>query len=143
MAAIYMWPEDLYIELTTTLYPVDVTEYMILGATFESGRLDPIPNEDWTFSFETGQDGTLIQKRWFYSDGPYDEAWTFSFETGQDGTLIQLRWFYADGPYDEQWTFSFEASDGTLVNKLVEADSPDEMLHVGCTIMDTCTMELI
>ena len=143
MAAIYCppWPKDL--EVTTTLYPIDVTETVHLGGTLSGGVLEPIPNEDWAATFGTTSDGTLTQLRWFYEDGPYDDQWTASFETGIDRTLVQLRWYYEDGPYDDEWTASFSASDGTLVNKLVEADSPDEMLHLGCTILNTCTMDLI
>ena len=144
MAAIYSWFKGKQILLTTTLYPIDVTEYMQLGVAFFTGTIEEIPNDDWKATFETNGDGTLVQLRWFYTDGPYDDEWQASFETNGDGTLVQLRWFYSDGPYDDEWKATFETSnDGTLVNKLVEADSPDESLQLGCVILNTCTMDLI
>ena len=71
MAAIYCppWPKDL--ELTTTLYPIVVTDSMQLGATVTSGYMGLLPHNEITLDFSS-VDGRWLQTRWFYSDGPYD-----------------------------------------------------------------------
>jgi hypothetical protein len=145
MAAIYMWPLEYKIILTTTPYPVEVVESLVFGATVTSGRMDEIASAEASGSFSPGADGTLVQLRWFYVDGPYDNEVSGTFGVGPDGTLVQLRWFYTDGPYDDEVSGTFAAFDGTLIQKtkLVIADTPDELLQVRCVINDTCTMDLI
>lgn len=143
MAAIYMWPVDNQVILTTTLYPVDVTEALQLSITFTDGDMFLIPFDDVTNSFGMGPDGTLEQLRWFLEDGPYDDEVTASFGM-EDGTLEQLRWFFEDGPYDDEVTAGFGmGSLGYLDRLLVIGDTPDEALQISITINDTCTMELL
>ena len=149
MAAIYCppWPKDLV--LTTTPYPVDVTEAIVFGVTIVSGTLKPIPAAEVTGTFGMGADGTLEQLRWFFEDGPYDGEVTGTFGMGDEGTLVQLRWFFEDGPYPSEVTGTFGMGpDGSLESKLVQADTgsnqkPYEELQLGITIDATCTMDLI
>jgi len=141
MAAIYMWPVDDQILLTTTLYPVEVVDSLQVGLTFSGGFLDLIPGSDFQ-STQLMQDGTYIQVRWFYEDGPYDSDLA-STQGMEDGTYIQVRWFYEDGPYDSDLQSTQTLLDGTYVSKLIEADTPDEELQLALTINDTCSMDAI
>lgn len=140
MAAIYMWPVEDQIILTTTLYPVEVVEGLQFGISLDSGRMEPIPMD----YLEYTQDiigGSYIQKRWFYTDGPYIE----SLEYTQDiigGSYIQKRWFYVDGPYEESVEYTQDVIGGTYIRKKIEADSTDESLQLSVTI-GTCSMGLI
>ena len=56
------------------------------------------------------------------------------------GWYAQTRWFYEDGPYDDEVQGEALLTGGYYVSKLVEADSPDEMLQLNCVINDTCSM---
>ncbi len=140
MAAIFVWLGSQTI-LTTTPYPIDVADNIQLAITFSGGFLDLIPESDLQ-STQDMQDGTYIQVRWFYEDGPYDSDLQ-STQDMQDGTYIQVRWFYEDGPYDSDLQSTQIMLDGTYETKLVIADSPDEKLQMAITINDTCTMDLI
>lgn len=146
MAAIYCppWPKDL--ELTTTLYPVDVTDVMVFGIRVTGSAMALLPESDEQWSMNL-QDGILQQERWFYSDGPYDsdEQWSMNL---QDGILQQERWFYEDGPYDsdEQWGMNLQ--DGIYENKLVRVDTgqtgqPYEELQLGARPGTTGYLTLI
>ena len=141
MAAIYMWPEDKYLLLTTTLYPIDVTDVLVFGVSVTEGALDLLPNSDFKSTFGL-EDSTLIQLRWFYTDGPYDSDFLSTFDL-QDGTLIQLRWFLTDGPYDSYFLSTFDLQDGSLINKLVAVDTPDEKIQLALKIEASSTMDLI
>lgn len=142
MAAIYCptWPK----EVTTTLYPVDVTDTVVFGITLASGRMELLPTSGPIAPALNMLSGTLVQERWFVSDGPYDSGPITSALAMLGGTLIQERWFLSDGPYDSgPITSALSMLDGTLVNKLVIADSPDESLQLGARINSSCSMELI
>jgi len=141
MAAIYMWPVDDQILLTTTLYPVEVVDSLQLSVAISAGGMFEIASSEIEATFGV-EDGTYIQLRWFYSDGPYDSDIEATFGT-EDGTYIQLRWFYTDGPYDSDIEATFGMEDGTLVNKLVTADTPDEALQLSLAINNTCTMDAV
>ena len=141
MAAIYMWPEDKYIILTTTLYPVDMTEHLSFEISVIGGTLNPLPNSDFESSYDV-IDGTNTQLRWFYEDGPYDSDFESSYDM-EDGTNIQLRWFYEDGPYNSDFESSYDMMDGTVINKLVAVDTPDEKLQLEIRIEASSTMDLI
>lgn len=141
MAAIYTPPWPLAEMFTTTLYPVDMTDAVGITIAVQGGALSLLPQSDIETSHGM-EDGTYIQERWFYQDGPYDsdiEA-THGME---DGTYTQLRWFYQDGPYDSDFECSYGLMDGTLINKLVEADTPDEELQLAIRIEASSTMDLI
>ena len=62
-----------------------------------------------------------------------------------DGLYEQKRWFYTDGPYDESVTYTdAEVLDGTYVIKVITADSPDEELQLSVVIIPIeCSMELV
>ena len=150
MAAIYMWPEDKYLLLTTTPYPVEMVERIVFGINVDAMSMKPIAQEHFSNDFSAGPDGSLIQKRWFWTDGPYFDEFASEFGVGPDGTLIQLRWFWEDGPYLDEFTNTFGVLDGTLIltRIIVEADTgssgkPYEELQLNCRINDTCTMDLI
>ena len=141
MAAIFCppWPKDL--ELTTTLYPVVVVESFQMSASFTDGWMALIP-VDFLEMTQAVISGTYIQKRWFISDGPYDDDLEMT-QAVISGTYIQLRWFISDGPYYDFLEMTQAVISGTYVNKLIEADTPDESLQMGISINNTCTMDLI
>ena len=146
MAAIYCppWPKDLV--LTTTLYPIVVTDSMIIGATITAGYMGLLPFSEATIDFGA-TNGSWTQTRWFYSDGPYDSDATIDFES-TDGSWTQTRWFFEDGPYDSDAHINFAATDGSWENKLVIAatgriDEPWEELWLGIALDPNCSMELI
>ena len=141
MAAIYtpMWPID--IEVTTTLYPVDVTDAMDISVDVAESSMGLIPSDELLNTFRMG-DSTYIQKRWFYEAGPFDDYIENTFGM-EDGTYIQKRWFLVDGPYDDYIENTFGMEDGSLINKLVEVDSPDEELQLSCVTNSASTMSAI
>jgi len=141
VAAIYTPPWPMAEMFTTTLYPVVAVDSLGMNITVNNGAMILIPVSDIDNTFDA-LNGTLIQLRWFYFDGPYDGDIDNTFDA-LNGTLIQLRWFYFDGPYDGDIDNTFDALDGTLINKLVEADSPDEKLQLALRIEATSTMDLI
>ncbi len=141
MSAIYMWHSGTQIFLSTTPYPIEVVELLQLDVTFSGGILDLIPESDLQFTQDM-QDGTYIQVRWFYEDGPYDSDLQF-IQDMQDGTYIQVRWFYEDGPYDSDLQSTQLMLDGTYETKLVEADTPDEKLQLDIAINNTCSMDSV
>ena len=100
--------------LSSKLYPITASDSMEIAATLSGGDMFMIPTSyvDTTFSPE---DGTYVQKRWFYADGPYDN--------------------------DVDTTFSVE--DGELINKLVEAEAGPELLQISCAIKTSCSMDAI
>jgi hypothetical protein len=144
MAAIYMWVDDEeLITLTTTLYPVDVTETIVFGASATTSSMKEIQQDYYTQGNFSVQDGSYTQLRWFYYDGPYYDAYTHGNFDVLDGTYIQLRWFLTDGPYYDAYTQgNFSVQDGTLINKLVVADSPDEEIQMSASAAPS-TMELV
>jgi len=141
MAAIYqpkVW-KDFW--LTTTLYPVEVVESVVFGISITDGYMLPLVTEAVAGSADL-VGGVWFQARWFYEDGPYDDAVQGSADLA-GGVWFQARWFYEDGPYDDSVQGSADLLSGYLVNKLVEADSPDEMLQLGCTVQATCSMTAV
>lgn len=143
MAAIYMWPIEYKLLLTTTLYPVEVQESISFSAGTAVSYMKEIQQDYYTQGNFSVQNGSYTQLRWFYYDGPYDDAYTQGNFAVLDGSYTQLRWFLTDGPYDDAYTQgNFSVQDGTLINKLVEADSPDEEIQMSAQAAPS-TMELI
>lgn len=140
MAAIYMWPVDEQILLTTTLYPVEAIEGMSLQATPTSSGMYAVLYDKAAATHDTIE-GSYTQIRWFYNDGPYLDYLESTHQT-IEGTYVQIRWFYEDGPYPDQLSATHETVDATHGLKLVTADSPDEKVQLTCT-PNTSTMELI
>jgi hypothetical protein len=141
MAAIYMWSGNSEIVLTTTLYPVDVSESVLVSGAVSHGYLIPVASD----SLETTAsviDMTYIQTRWFFEDGPYDDSLETTYDV-LDMTYIQTRWFFEDGPYDDLFETSYTVLDMTYIRIKVEADTPDEGIQLGIEIMDTCSMEAV
>jgi len=142
MAAIYMWNDDVAtIILTTTLYPVEVVDAIVFGVTINAGFMGLLPASDMANNYGFIS-GSYIQKKWFYSDGPYDSdmANDYGFVSGN---YEQKKWFYTDGPYDSDMANNYGFIDGSYVNKLVIADTPDEKLQLSLSINTTCSMDLI
>ena len=126
--------------LSTTLYPIDANDNVQVTMSFEDGSIEPIPSDAFEGS-KSLVDGSYIQKRWFYTDGPYEDAYEGS-KTLVDGSYIQKRWFYTDGPYEDAYEGSKVLIDGSYVKKRVFGDSPDEELLLTCAI-ESGTLELI
>jgi len=113
MAAIYMWPPKpgTTILLTTHLYQVFAAEKLTFSTSLSGGVMGPLPGEP--------VQGSALMQSGYYE---------------------QHRWFYEDGPYDDEVQGSALMMSGYYESKLVEADSPDEMLQLTCVINDTCSM---
>jgi hypothetical protein len=141
MAAIYSWPEENVVILTTTLYPVEVMESISFSARAGAGLMQEIQTDYFTHTHNV-QDGSYTQLRWFYTDGPYDDYFTHGNDV-QNGSYTQLRWFLVDGPYYDYFTHSNSVQNGTLINKLVEADSPDEEIAMNAYASTASTMDAI
>ena len=141
MTAIYMWLEGGITYLTTTLYPVDVVDSLLIDITFSSGSMSLIPS-DSVGTDHTVLDMTYVQQRWFYSDGPYADS-TSTDHIVLDMTYVQQRWFYEAGPYDDSTSADHTVLDMTYIRLVVLVDTPDEKLQLNVSIKDTCSMDLI
>lgn len=142
MAAIYtpLWPKPDEI-VTTTLYPIDTAEYVMVSAAITTSSMSPIPSDEVQTTFDV-QNSTYTQLRWFYVSGPYDDAIQTTFDV-QDSTYVQLRWFYTSGPHDDSVQVTFDVQDSTLTNKLIEADSEIEELSVSAAISTNSSMSTV
>lgn len=144
MAAIYIPPWPIAEQFTTTLYPVDTSEFLQLGAVIGECSTKEIPKDYIGTTSKAMLDGTYEQKRWFYE---YTIGVDYVGPTGKemlDGTYIQKRWFYEltiDADYIG--TTGKEMLDGTYIRKKVIADSPLELLQLNATISASCSMEAV
>ena len=144
MAAIYMWPLDYQVILTTTLYPVDANDGVLLAATISGGYMNLLPYDEVQTANEDMWYAEYIQTRWFYEDGPYDDFVNTFDENILSSVYTQTRWFYEDGPYDDFVnTFDEDLLDIQYLLKGVFADAPEEMLQLSATITTNCDMGLI
>ena len=143
MAAIYDFSSTDFgiIEITTTLYPVDVTEKIVFGIAISGGAMSLIPS-DSVSSDHIVLDMTYVQQRWFLDDGPYNDS-TSAGHIVLDMTYVQQRWFYEDGPYDDLTSANHTVLDMTYIRLVVLVDTPDEKLQLNVSIKDTCSMDLI
>jgi len=142
MAAIYMWPVDNQIILTTTLYPVEVVESIQLGAVIKDGSMWEIPFDEVATTHDL-LSGSYTQLRWWYSDGPYQDDVSTTHDL-LSGTYVQLRWWYTDGPYDDEVATTHDLISASHIRGLVIGDTPDEELQLGAAIYPAgCSMELI
>jgi hypothetical protein len=146
MAAIYCppWPKD--VEVTTTLYPIVVVDYMQVAASFNAGWMAQIPHDEIEASHDV-QSASYIQARWWYTDGPYDDYTEASHDI-QAGSYIQTRWWYLDGPYDDYTEATHDIQSGSYIRLIVRAKTgstgkPYERLQMVATINDTCTMDAV
>jgi len=142
MAAIYMWfSDEETIVLTTTLYPVDVSDGLVFSATVSGGQMGEIWGD-----FNTAAIGPVsasyIQKRWYLFDDAGED-----FNTAAIGPVsasyIQKRWYLFDDAGEDFNTAAIGPVSGSNRYLLVEGDTPDESLQISITINDTCTMDLI
>ena len=138
MAAIYMWPLEFKLVLTTTPYPVDVTDAIVLGIAIDGGAMELPPYEEIEGSVDL-VNGYWYQARWFYTDGPYDDSCEADVDL-PGGYWYQARWFYTDGPYDDACEASVDLPSGYWLNKLVLVDTPDELLQLSCVVDTTSSM---
>jgi hypothetical protein len=143
MAAIYMWPLEFKLVLTTTPYPVDVTDRLVFGATLNTGFMSFLPTENVQGSADVVS-GYYEQHRWFYEDGPYLDDVEASADV-VSGYYEQHRWFYEDGPYLDDVQASADVVGIGWYSYLVQVKTgsdqkPYEELQLSCTINDTCSM---
>jgi hypothetical protein len=138
MAAIYMWPIDNQVILTTTLYPVEVVDSLQLSASISTGWMALIPI-DYLEHTIGNVVITYVQERWFYSDGPYTDYLEHTIDD-LVFTYVQERWFYVDGPYTDYLEHTLDNLEFTYIRKRIEVDTPDELLQLSCSINANCTM---
>jgi len=126
--------------LSSKLYPLNAQDAMAFSTGFLSGWKAPIPQESIQYT-QDALSGSYIQKRWYFTDGPYEE----SLEYTQDvlsASYIQKRWFFVDGPYEESIQYTQDVLEASYEPKLIFADTPDEKLQLSMRI-GTCSMDLI
>jgi hypothetical protein len=141
MAAIYMWPLDNQIVLTTTLYPVDVTDSLKFSASFSSGRMLPIPVDHINVAHDVIE-ATYEQKRWWWEDGPYLDDFNVAHDV-IEATFIQKRWWWEDGPYLDQLNVSHDVIEITMINKGVDVETSIEKMKIFARIDTTSTMDAV
>lgn len=141
MAAIYQPKRWENYWLTTTPYPVDVAEGLVIGCSPAGGTLTLVPFDNVETTFAV-QGMNYTQTRWFYTDGPYDDEVETTFSV-EEMLYYQTRWFYTDGPYDDEVETTFAVIDFSYIGKLVEADTPDESIQMSIAIMNTCSMDAV
>ena len=141
MAAIYCppWPKNIVV--TTTIYPVDYADGVAIGCGPSTGWMAPIATDQLaTDQAIIGM--TYIQERWYL---PTIER-TDDIATGQaiiSMTYVQQRWYLPTIEETDNLSTSQVIIGMTKIYKLVEADTPDEMIGMNATIMNTCTMDAI
>jgi hypothetical protein len=141
MAAIYMWPLDESVVVTTTLYPIEANDGLSMNVAIWGGAMDPIPNSYGTQVTDILV-ASYIQLRWYYEDGPYDSYGEQDTDIWE-ASYTQLRWYYEDGPYDsagEQTTDILEAS---IINYIVFGEALPEDLLLSTRPDTDSTMDLI
>lgn len=141
MAAIYQPPIPSAYWLTTTPYPVEYAEGLVVGCAPVQGRLTLVPSDSMESTFAP-LSMTYVQTRWFMEDGPYDDAVESTFGP-VNMTYVQTRWFLEDGPYDDAMESTFNPINMTYRRIKVEADTPDEQLYIGIEILNTCRMDAV
>lgn len=128
MAAIYMWFENDLVVLTTTLYPVEVTDYLQLTVDIADGRMDVVPQDEGDFS---GALESVLLKQILNSYGPDQDSADFS---GGLGTVVLQQILNSYGPDQDEADFSGGLVSVVLDLKLVIGDTPDEKLQLDCDI---------
>ena len=141
MAAIYMWFFGEELIITTTPYPIEVVEGLVFSAAPDQSSMEEIAS-DYVETTHAVLSGTYVQKRWFYTDGPYLDEVEMT-HTVVDGTYIQTRWFFEDGPYNDEVEMTHVVVDGTHLQRRVFADSPDESIQITCTPLKTSSMDSV
>jgi hypothetical protein len=143
MAAIYMWLVEEQVVLTTTLYPVDQADYMLIsGAPVDDTGWWEQPEDFGTSGFIGPGNGTLYLIRFTAPEqGPEDG--TSSFVSVGDGVLYSIR-FTAPEQGPESGTSGFPGPlNGTLKDVKVIADTPDELLEITGSIEADCSMTAV
>lgn len=141
MAAIYCppWPGDIVV--TTTIYPVDYFDGVTMGCSPSTGWMAAITSDNIAAD-QSIISMTYVQERWYLDGGEYTD--NIAADQAIIGmTYVQERWYLTDGPYSDSIAADQAIIGMTKENKLVEADTPDELIEINATIMNTCTMDLI
>jgi hypothetical protein len=141
MAAIYMWRVDEQTLLTTTLYPVEALDGVMMSTSFANGSMTTIPFESATIA--AGElIGSYTQTRWFYTkDFGLEEATIAAGEL--IGTYTQTRWFYTHDTGIDETTIAAGNLTGSYSLTRIFADSPDEGLEFSTAIEPSgCSMTL-
>jgi hypothetical protein len=123
---------------STTLYPVDAGDSVELGGVLSYGHMMEMPIDEVAMGYSM-HDGTYEQVIWYIDYGPDIDEVEMGFDM-QGSTYEQVIWYIDYGPDTDEVEMGFDLVDGTLINKLVEADSPDESLQLGCAIDSSSSM---
>ena len=146
MAAIYT-PFYAPERLTTTLYPVEVSDAMVFGIAMngDSGatNMGELAYSAPMIGSIGMLGGTLVQERWFIKSLGHESAPMIGGIGMLGGTLVQERWFIQSlGHESAPMIGGIGMLGGTLISMVVDADSPDEKLQLSCRI-GVCSMEEI
>jgi hypothetical protein len=142
MAAIYMWPIDDGVVVTTTLYPVEAQDSLAYSMDIQAGAMELIPSLNVTGGADLGN-GSYEQLRWYFDHTFPPDNVTGAADLG-DGTYIQLRWYYEDTFDPDNVTGAADLGPGGGYLRLkIEADSEDELLQLAADVSNSCSMDLV
>lgn len=111
--------------LTTTLYPVEVTETVEMGGDIVSGSLTEVPEEE----YDTDSDLVSITLDTILLSYPGDEE---QYDTDGELRAITLETILITYPGDEEeYDTDGDLVSISVIDKLVPADTPDERLEMG------------
>lgn len=135
MAAIYMWFDNEQMVLTTTLYPVEVIDYLRLSADISGGDMRNITEESHFNSIDMLG---ITKPQILIAYGPNEEDYFNSMDLiGITRPQILIDY----GPNEEDYFNSADVLGITLLDLLVTADTPDEMLRLGADVNPSaCSM---
>lgn len=138
MAAIYMWFDNEQMVLTTTLYPVEVQDFVRVSADISLGYMTLVPSE---YHQHSGDVTGISMPVLLISGTAPDEYHQHS----GDVTSIQLPTILISGTApDEYHQHSGDVTSIELVLKLVIADTPDEEVRVFCDVYpSSCSMTAV
>jgi hypothetical protein len=115
--------------LTTTLYPAETLDAMEIGISLVSGRMDPIPIEEYEFTL-VALNGNITPI--LLTAPTQDEEYEFTL-VALNGSITQI--LLTAPTEEEEYEFTLVALDGNVESKLVEAELPDEAMDIGISLI--------
>lgn len=120
MAAIYQWFYGVQVLVTTTMYPIEVEEGVVVSFDLESGWMQPVLTDsyDTAFDFKGGELVSILLLMPEETDS-YDT--TFGFTGGELRDVL-----LSDSERTDSYDTTFNFTGGTLEDKLRQTYAPDE-----------------
>lgn len=115
--------------LTTTLYPIEVTDGLDLNIALVDGFMFGVGIEDYTFVV-AALDGSITQI--LLTISPENEDYTFVV-AALNGSITEI--LLTIPPENEDYTFVVAALDGNITSKLVNALMPEEGMDLSIALV--------